>query len=868
MTNANTKILDSTVDRAAMLRLYEQRLTRETAAIAAEHNSRVRQIIINGKKIPKLLEDEALRYAREGFLHSKKNFLRLAADQLSYTYQSMEATIGAIWRTQKPRIVAAELVLDRPIFSEKTLEGFWGDLSLANKRRIEQAIRNGVAEGLTMEQIALQVRGLGKMSMNQSKAITITAMTSVVAQADREVYRANSKALRGYQYVAILDDRTTDICAARDGHIYDIEDTAHLPPAHYRCRSKTVPVFRSWEDLAQLEGAAEVRRRNLEKLTEEQKAYYDGMTPLRESYSDWLRRQPLLIQRKHLGDKADLFNRGQLPLSKFIGEGRELSLAQLRASGYQLDGDTVKFARAKQKLDELKLPYATPDDITDVNALAEYFTLQAGDLEGNLSLTNYRGIQPHVKKATKRRVIEAPPREDQVRFNPVSGRYEDSRFYQPNFAVHANVRRLAEELPARDRDLLFQLDRKLEQRMSLNERTVVMDNMRNLIGRYRKNPQAWGNFKALSNSQMKFDLMNISDSIESQLRSGVDPLKKLLDANYIDPVLGRIQLQQIHDGFASNIMAKNKWEDTVAPKIAKELRTVFDRHLLVRHPIIWERLDDKKMRQFYLRFANRLALADTPDLDALSVQLGRELYQQAAINGDRYKWYALGKSILEAPGAKKFYKLETFGVQKRRMRSRMSGQYFGPYYDTQVWNIQITDKRIREYSQLTRKVDLGLRVAVTDEKSRLWFRPGYKTYFLKTKLGYYDTRIPITSTSSFSDFPTALVDKPLTDALNWAAGAKYKVDGDFYDFIEKLLYFEDDKGKAKYYNGLNEFRHYFASRSDTYERMKAMEWLRRGDKSFSNHPFIDHRVRIYDRGLVSPQGGESFKLDALQSNLY
>jgi len=226
MTNANTKILDSTVDRAAMLRLYEQRLTRETAAIAAEHNSRVRQIIINGKKIPKLLEDEALRYAREGFLHSKKNFLRLAADQLSYTYQSMEATIGAIWRTQKPRIVAAELVLDRPIFSEKTLEGFWGDLSLANKRRIEQAIRNGVAEGLTMEQIALQVRGLGKMSMNQSKAITITAMTSVVAQADREVYRANSKALRGYQYVAILDDRTTDICAARDGHIYDIEDTA------------------------------------------------------------------------------------------------------------------------------------------------------------------------------------------------------------------------------------------------------------------------------------------------------------------------------------------------------------------------------------------------------------------------------------------------------------------------------------------------------------------------------------------------------------------------------------------------------------------------------------------------------------------
>ena len=50
-----------------------------------------------------------------------------------------------------------------------------------------------------------------------------------------------------------------------------------------------------------------------------------------------------------------------------------------------------------------------------------------------------------------------------------------------------------------------------------------------------------------------------------------------------------------------------------------------------------------------------------------------------------------------------------------------------------------------------------------------------------------------------------------------------------------------------------------SSRGDAYERLKAMEWLRKGDKAFSNHPFLDHRARIYDRGLISPQSGESFR---------
>jgi len=192
------------------------------------------------------------------------------------------------------------------------------------------------------------------------------------------------------------------------------------------------------------------------------------------------------------------------------------------------------------------------------------------------------------------------------------------------------------------------------------------------------------------------------------------------------------------------------------------------------------------------------------------------------------------------------------------MKSRMSGAYFGPYYDTFSVNLRIVDPRIQEYSKLVRKVEVGLRVGVTTEQNRLKIREGYKTYFIdRGILGYEDTRIPIVSADSFSDFPVEIIDKSMAKALNWAASSEYQIDNDFHDFIVKLINFEDDKGKAKYYHELNHYREYMIERGDAYERFKSMEWLRNGNKFFSNHPFLDHRARIYERGFIGPQAGET-----------
>ena len=879
MTNANTQIYDSIIHRAAMIRLYERRVNGKVELVLDGHKVRLDRLVREAETSPKGLarlreavDVELGRTYREAFKATKESLLSLVTDQVSFAYQTLETNVGEVWRTQRPqRRVSEEIVLKRPLHNDMTLESGWAGIQKGERVRLEALIRRGIAEGWDPNRIALEVRrgNIHNISRNQSRGLVVTATTSVYAQADHAVYEANSKALRGWQYVAVLDSRTTPLCAHRDGTDYDVDDKRHLPPAHFHCRSTTLPIVKSWEDLAKLEGVAAVRRRNLAGLTDKQKAFYDGQTPLRETYNDWLRRQPRLVQAQHLGDyqKVDLLNSGALTVDKFTNpEGNSVGIRELRRlsdSGYVLPGDTRKFANAKARLDAMQLGAFTPDDfVADpklAKTLADYYVLQAGDLDGTLSLVNYRGVALPAKSATKKRVLAAPPRDDQTIFNPSTGRYEDVRQYQPNPAALANVHRLVQESKAltdRDKRFILDLDLALAERMGVNQRAVVADNLRVVFSRFRASGEGWTNFKAVSNAQMRFDVMNVSDFIETNIRRDSNVLKKLLQDNYIDPVLGSVQLDDLSRNFLKNIRSRNRWEDRVAPQIARELKPLLDASIPL---VIRNRLTDQDLHQFYLRLAHRLALNDGPDRDQLAVALGRELHNLANLNGSRKAWYDLGLKVLESKRVSKFFTVETFGVQKRRMKSRLSGSYFGPYYDTLSYNIRVMDPRIQEYSRLSRAVELGLRVGATDPANRLLFRPGFKTYFTKTATGLEDTRIPITSANSFSDFPEEFVDKDLVNALTWAGSAEYRVDEDYYDFVRKLLYFVDDKGRSSHYDEANEYRKYIAQRGDAYERFKAMEWHRQNGTAFSNTPFVDHRARIYERGLIGPQAGETFR---------
>jgi SPP1 gp7 family putative phage head morphogenesis protein len=350
--NANTQIYDKVIDRAAMIRLYERRVNGKVELVLDGHAVKIDKLIreaeLSQKGFERLREtvDQQLSSTyKETFSLTKRSLFDLVSDQVSYAYQNLETAVGKIWKTERPpKRVAEEIVLETPLYGDTRLEAGWAGIATGERKRLEAVIRKGIAEGKTVDQIALEVRrgNVHNISRNQAKGLVVTAITATATQADHAVYKANEKALQGWQYVAVLDARTTPICAHRDGEIYLIGDKTHLPPAHFHCRSTTVPVFKSWQQMAELEGVAQVRKENIANLSKKQIAFYDGQTPLRETYADWLTRQPKDVQFRHLGDykKVEMFNNGQLELSQFFNpEGNSIGIKELRRmtdSGYTL----------------------------------------------------------------------------------------------------------------------------------------------------------------------------------------------------------------------------------------------------------------------------------------------------------------------------------------------------------------------------------------------------------------------------------------------------------------------------------------------------------------------------------------------------
>ena len=51
----------------------------------------------------------------------------------------------------------------------------------------------------------------------------------------------DSGVVQGYQYSAILDDRTTDICAGLHGKKFR-KGEEPIPPMHFNCRSVLIPI--------------------------------------------------------------------------------------------------------------------------------------------------------------------------------------------------------------------------------------------------------------------------------------------------------------------------------------------------------------------------------------------------------------------------------------------------------------------------------------------------------------------------------------------------------------------------------------------------------------------------------------------------
>lgn len=219
-------------------------------------------------------------------------------------------------------------VNSRP-FQGKLLKEVYTELSASAFRKVRDTIRAGIVEGRTTDQVVRDIRGRrsmgfrdGIMESNRRATETVvrTAINHTANTAREYTYERNGNLIKGVRWNSTLDGRTSAVCRARDGKVYE-PGKGPRPPAHFNCRSSTSPVTKSWRELGF----------DIDELPPATRASMNGQVPADQDYDTWLRKQPKAFQEEVLGPtRAKLFRKG-LKMERFVDrKGSTLTLNELK----------------------------------------------------------------------------------------------------------------------------------------------------------------------------------------------------------------------------------------------------------------------------------------------------------------------------------------------------------------------------------------------------------------------------------------------------------------------------------------------------------------------------------------------------------
>jgi SPP1 gp7 family putative phage head morphogenesis protein len=126
-------------------------------------------------------------------------------------------------------------------FLEEETYSYVGDWSYNITKNAKQEMINAIKDGKPLSDVVDMLTDQGlKDSLVSMERYARTKFTEVMNRG-RLDYFESSKIVQGYQYSAILDDSTTDICESLDGKVFK-DGEQPIPPLHFNCRSLLVPI--------------------------------------------------------------------------------------------------------------------------------------------------------------------------------------------------------------------------------------------------------------------------------------------------------------------------------------------------------------------------------------------------------------------------------------------------------------------------------------------------------------------------------------------------------------------------------------------------------------------------------------------------
>ena len=265
-----------------------------------------------------------------------------------------------------------------------------------------------------------------------------------------------------------------------------------------------------------------IKKKELEKFPAN---FLNGLSPGIQSFTEWLRKQDFSIMVKMLGDedRAKLFKGGALEAREFVTpKGTALSIQALRKRAS--DATSIYKPRQKIREQDVRVEATTPAMLLrnpkHKNDLRQLFLLDSDDFSKTISLTDFKGTSLAGKTASRRRVGNEFD-ERNFSADPLTGEIKNNNLYDPDFNLYQeriDFMRNSKLLNNDQKDFIESVAASLDDRISVNQQTVVIENLRVVFERYAKDKTPWTDFASVVRAENRFSVQNVSRLLDTRSR--------------------------------------------------------------------------------------------------------------------------------------------------------------------------------------------------------------------------------------------------------------------------------------------------------------------------------------------------------------
>jgi SPP1 gp7 family putative phage head morphogenesis protein len=975
------ELFDLNIEHLLLTRRYGDaaRLLIEKASV--RHRGFLQKILGKDLKDKKELEREVTRHVQELHALGSNAVTDYIGAELDFQTNSLKKVIGDVYEINSVnrgelsrQITSSPLKLFDSTKGHPTLAKSFENIGGSELTRLNLTIRKGIASGLSEDAIVTNVLASAKLTESQAKTLVTTHITQADNIVKQKVLEANSEAISGFVFTAILDSRTSEICSRYD-NLFQTKDNLRVqPPLHWRCRSTLVPVLRGKKELLALNSP----RVNQTKLLNKADNVLTGALPLKETFTEWLARQPMATKLDKLGseEKVALFEKGSLPLAEFFGlKGNPIDISVLRLKDNLLTYFSPLRSVAKDpqaSFIEVTRPFQIVRSKQAQKDLADLIVADTLNANQALSLVDYKGTSLVGKRGVRTQTNnEFDPRNSS--FDPFTGEVRSNLYYDPDFSLlreRVDYMKESKLLDRNQKQFIEDFTNSLEDKISVNQQTAVVENLRILFERYQKSPEPWDNFVATLRSEMNFSVVNTSRLLDRRARAKSElflgfkgdpnepavmiqgqllPISKLhaeklsyeryvndwastegikfsrsiyyrfkapWQSYFFGPVTKPDGLfEELKNSFVRRAIRStfykndpigyytrygktpDKWSkivktyikkaitpdwfkmfleikeeglaDFIKRTIREEYRSIVDleflyafkRKLTLENLLVKDLLEpiEGKAVESLSSLVKVIAEGTTTDYDTLAINLGKELKKNwdssyPIFGSSLEDYHEQGSKILELFKSQGLIRVNSRGVTRRATTDLDTGRASGFWKDTVSREVTVLDPTMLKLQDYNRRIELSNRLGVDRPENKYYVVPGKKTY---VDARGKDTGVPLVTRSAFPKFDEKQIDGDFADMLNHTMSFKYEVDDEFSSFMDDLVRFKDQRGKAAYYDSINSFREEIIRRGDQgYGLMETLRYYRANGKPFTVHARIDGRGRVYYNGYLTPTGGE------------